>query len=133
MIAIDVTSTIKAGSANTSVWDDVPIIQNSYNDFCNFFQNCINQNLILNAAIINADPPESAVTSPARYFATTLENAQAFQAAFLDRSTPFSMIKCWEDHGWDISIALTEVDFDTATVGAVEIIGTFGELWGIEY
>ncbi len=133
MIAIDLTSTCKEGGPNKSVWDDIPMIQESHQDIYNFFKNCIDQNFIMNIVICDTNPPKDAVSLTSRYFAISIENAEAFRSALLDTSKSFSMFQLWEKNGWDTAISLQEVDFDTAADDAVELLGTFGEIWGIEY
>ncbi len=133
MIAIDLTSICKEGGPNKSVWDDIPMIQESYNDIYSFFKNCIDQNLIMNIVICDTDPPKDAVSLTSRYFAISIENAEAFRTALFDTSKSFSMFQLWDENGWDFLISMSEVDFDTATYGAVELIGQFGEIWGIDY
>lgn len=130
MIAIDVTMTLKEINFDFNVDDTVVLIEQSYQNVYDFFQRCLARNLLLNATVnMPTDDTSSAIT---RYFATTNENALAFEQVFSDMSAEFSMKKFWDQHGFNISIAHSEIDFDTVN-DTVELIGTFGEIWGIEF
>ena len=130
MIAIDVTMSKKDKTPFDSLVDAKPLVSQSHKNIFDFFQNCIDQNLVLNATydIVN----EALTENKTRYFSTTVENAQSFQNAFTDMSADFSMKKMWDEHGFDISVEQHEIDFDT--VGdSVELIGSQGEIWGQKF
>ena len=130
MIAIDVIMTTTNKTSFNVLQDALPVVAQSRENIYNFFKNCIDQNLVLNATydIVN----EALTENKTRYFSTTVENAQAFQNAFTDMSADFSMKKMWDEHGFDISVEQHEIDFDT--VGdSVELIGSQGEIWGQKF
>ena len=126
MIAIDVTMTPKTDRESLTIEDSFPIAEQWYFDIHKFFKSCIDQNMILN---ITDDNPAQNVT---RYFATTIENAQMFQQAFSDMSAEFSMKKMWDQSGFDITFKQQEIEFDTID-SVVDLIGPYGEIWGVEF
>jgi hypothetical protein len=78
-----------------------------------FFQDCVDQNLILNKFTLIVD----GVRDTWRYYATDVAKAEVFQQKF--QSMPlnfskekFSMQQFWNRHEFDISIDLSLVDLD---------------------
>ena len=131
MIAIDVTMTPKNIVNIFDVDTTTQMIVPSYHHVYDFFKNCIDQNILLNV-IVDVVPDMSSAIIITRYFATTIENAQAFEQVFSDMSAEFSMKKFWDQHDFDISLSHYEIDFDTVD-NTVELIGPRGEIWGQEF
>jgi hypothetical protein len=130
MIAIDVTMSKKDKTPFNSLVDASPLISQSHKNIFDFFQNCIDQNLVLNASCnISQDTQINDIT---RYFATTIENAQTFQNAFADMSAEFSMKKMWDEVGFDISFEQHEVDFDKE-LGVMDLISSDGRIWAAQF
>jgi hypothetical protein len=130
MIAIDVTMSKKDKTPFDSLVDAKPLISQSHKNIFDFFQNCIDQNLVLNASCnISQDTQINDIT---RYFATTIENAQTFQNAFADMSAEFSMKKMWDEVGFDISFEQHEVDFDKE-LGVMDLISSDGRIWAAQF
>ena len=130
MIAIDVTMSKKDKTPFDSLVDAKPLVSQSHKNIFDFFQNCIDQNLVLNASCnISQDTQINDIT---RYFATTIENAQAFQNAFADMSAEFSMKKMWDEVGFDISFEQHEVDFDKE-LGVMDLISSDGRIWAAQF
>jgi hypothetical protein len=130
MIAIDVTMSKKDKTPFDSLVDAKPLISQSHKNIFDFFQNCIDQNLVLNASCnISQDTQINDIT---RYFATTIENAQTFQNAFADMSAEFSMKKMWDEVGFDISFEQHEVDFDKE-LGVMDLISSDGRIWATQF
>ena len=133
MIAIDVTMTYNWNSPSWRKISDFEsgedyiysIIRESYHKIYNFFQTCVEQNLVINATMCISD-------LETRYFATTIEDAQAFQSAFTDMSADFSMKKMWTENGFDISIEQHEVNFDDE-FDVIELINPIGQIWGTDF
>ena len=125
MIAIDVAMTPKniADIIDRDIL--IQMIVPSYQHIYDFFKNCIDQNVLLNVAAVSEEPSVTVTT----YFATTIENAQAFEQVFSDMSAEFSIKKFWSQHDFDISISHNEIDFDTVD-DTFELIGPQGEIWG---
>ena len=130
MIAIDVTMTPGTGCDFYSFDLPIEIVQESYQNVYDFLKSYIDQNIILNLTVDDND--EDALKFNTRYFATTIENAQAFEQAFSDMTAEFSMKKLWNHNKFDISIECHEIDFETAT-NTQELIGPYGEIWGVEF
>jgi hypothetical protein len=127
MIAIDVTMVTK-NQEIFNVEEAMFVVTQSYENIHNFFKNCIDQNIILNATVnVLADNDFTNIT---RYFATTVENAQAFQTAFADMSAEFSMKKMWDENGFDISFEQYEINFDNE-IEVSDLIGSNGEIWDV--
>jgi hypothetical protein len=130
MIAIDVTMSKKDKTPFDSLVDAKPLVSQSHKNIFDFFQNCIDQNLVLNASCnISQDTKINDIT---RYFATTIENAQTFQNAFADMSAEFSMKKMWDEVGFDISFEQHEVDFDKE-LGVMDLISSDGRIWAAQF
>jgi hypothetical protein len=130
MIAIDVTMSKKDKTPFDSLVDAKPLVSQSHKNIFDFFQNCIDQNLVLNASCnISQDTQINDIT---RYFATTIENAQTFQNAFADMSAEFSMKKMWDEVGFDISFEQHEVDFDKE-LGVMDLISSDGRIWAAQF
>ena len=127
MIAIDVIMNTEKYQ-NISSLDVVHYILESYQNVHDFFQDCIDKNVVINAfEDIRTDTPNVVIT---RYFATTVENAEFFQNAFADMSAEFSMKKMWNEQGFDISFEQHEVDFDQA-YDVFDLINSDGEVWSL--
>jgi hypothetical protein len=130
MIAIDVIMTTKDKTSFDVLQDVLPLVTQSRENIYNFFKNCIDQNLVLNATydIVN----EALTENKTRYFSSTVENAQAFQNAFTDMSADFSMKKMWDEHGFDIYVEQHEVDFDKE-YDVYDLISPDGDIWSTEF
>jgi hypothetical protein len=128
MIAIDVTMT--AGNNEEFIFENtIPIVSQSRDKVYDFFKNCIDKNLVINAIVGTVDDLSKNKT---RYFSTTIENAQAFQSAFEDMSAEFSIKKMWSQHGYTIEFEQHEINFDNED-GLCELISPDGDIWSIEY
>ena len=130
MITIDVTMTKKDKTPFNSLVDALPLVSQSHKNIFDFFQNCIDQNLVLNASRIIFKDIQ--IDDTTRYYATTIENAQTFQNAFADMSAEFSMKKMWDEIGFDISFEQHEVDFDDE-LGVMDLINSDGRIWDTEF
>ena len=120
MIAIDTIITAK----NLSEVDEdyiVLLVRKSYDNVYNFFKDCIDQNLVLNATFNYG--------STSRFFATTIENAQAFQNAYSDMSADFSIKKMLDENGFDVSFEQHEINFDNEIV--LDLIDSNGYIFNI--
>jgi hypothetical protein len=130
MIAIDVILSKKDKTPFDVLEDGLPVVAQSRENIYNFFENCINQNLVLNATYDTSN--DTHIENITRYYATTVENAQAFQNAFTDMSADFSMKKMWDEHGFDISVEQHEVDFDNE-YDVNDLITADGNIWSTEF
>ena len=102
------------------------IARQSYSSIYKFFKNCIDQNIILNFTRLDHEYHQQ---FNVKYFATTVENAQTFQQAFLDTSAEFSMKKMYGQYGFDISLDQQEINFDLVD-HVIDLIGQDGKIWG---
>jgi hypothetical protein len=130
MIAIDVIMTTKDKTQFNVLEDAFPIVTQSRENIYNFFKNCIDQNLVLNATYDIAN--DALTENKTRYFSTTVENAQAFQNAFTDMTADFSMKKMWDENGFDISVEQHEVDFDKE-YDVYDLISADGDIWATSF
>ena len=133
MIAIDVILALRDSvpaptlSFGQPEWDRTSQLEVYYTEIRNFMQECIDQNLILNACIGDTSVG-SARYDRGRYFSTTSENAQTFVDKFCDMTAEFSMKKMWDQYGYDVSIEQSEIDFDTQPM-PYQIIPSNGDLF----
>jgi hypothetical protein len=133
MIAIDVTLSLRdteptlVTGIDKSEWDRSEQMIPYYTQMRDFFQACIDQNLILNACIGDVQVT-TARYEKGRYFATTAEKAQEFVTKFCDMSAEFSMKKMWDQYGFDVSVEQHEIDFDEQPL-PFEIIPADGDLF----
>lgn len=109
---------------------EVEVVKEFYTQISNFFKNCIDKNFILNTVNINTFGSQSQTIT--RYYATTSENAQAFQDAFTDMDAEFSMKKLWSQHGFTVSLQQSEIDFDLVEDN-FDLVGHDGEVWNVKY
>lgn len=136
MIAIDVTMTLRDSIPTPTFefgqpeWDRTAQLQVYYHEIRNFMQECIDQNLILDACIGDVSVT-TARCDKGRYFSTTPEKAQQFVDKFCDMSAEFSMKKMWDQYGYDIVIEQSEIDFDTQPM-PYQIIPSTGDLWSYQ-
>ena len=101
----------------------------------NFLRSCIDQQLILNTVWIGMLDDQSIPYNSryiTRYFATTSENAQAFQEAFINMDAEFSMKKMWAQHGLSIFLKQSEIYFDLVEDN-FDLISEDGKIWGIDF
>jgi len=113
-------------------WTD--FVGKEYPVMFEFFQDCIDQNLILNKFTLIVD----GIRDNWRYYATDVANAEVFQQRF--ESMPlnfskekFSMQQFWNLHEFDISIDLSKVDLD-AEKNLVELVNKHnGEMWSMTF
>ena len=99
-----------------------------------FFQNCIDQNLIVNKFSLHVD----GVRDLYRYYSTGQTQAKIFQEKFehmpLNFSKEkFSMKDFWTRHEFDIDISLQEIDFDNEQELYELINKDTGEMWATTF
>lgn len=99
-----------------------------------FFQDCIDQNLILNKFTLIVD----GVRDNWRYYATDVANAEVFREKFENMplnfsKEKFSMQQFWNRHEFDIKIDLTQVDLDHEKNLAELTNKDTGEIWATTF
>jgi hypothetical protein len=113
-----------------SYLDYAKFLNQEHQTISKFFQNCIDQNLILNVFYSVQDVKQDTTT----YYATTVEKAQAFEQMFQDVSAEFSMRKFWNQSGFETSVTMQEIDFENTHLDFGELVNEkFSEIWGIEF
>jgi hypothetical protein len=132
MIAIDVK--MFAIDNDTSLTENNKILftNNEYEKIMNFFQECVDQSIVLNFFIYE----ESVDYDLTTYFASSVEKAQMFEQKFQDLTAEFSMKKFWNEFVLDITISQREVDFDEgalANSGAELVNKEHSRIWGYSY
>jgi hypothetical protein len=138
MIQIDVTMVPTIDSVENSLECHAQFIDLQYREIAAFFQDCLDQNLILNLTDNAMAADQSDITT---YYSTTMENAQTFEQKFQDLSADFSMRKFWNQSGFETTISIKEIDFDLVedTTGAdahvkVQVVNTdHSEIWGLPF
>ena len=109
-----------------------------YREIFAFFQDCLDQNLILNLIDYVLEDVQSDRTT---YYSTTMENAQAFEQKFQDLAADFSMRKFWNQAGFETTTSIKEIDFNSVeyltapdTQDKVQVVNTdHSEIWGIPF
>lgn len=109
-----------------------------YREIAAFFQGCIDQNLILNLSDNSQEAGQPDITT---YYSTTIENAQAFEQKFQDLTAEFSMRKFWNQSGFETTMTMKEIDFDSvenptdpdARIKVPVINDDHTEIWSIPF
>ena len=99
-----------------------------------FFQECIDQHLILNTFSLTVD----STVDVFKYYSTDTEKAQIFQERFENHhlnfsKEKFSMKEFWNRYQFDIEIKLNPVDFDNQQDLFDLVNKDTGELWATTY
>jgi hypothetical protein len=126
MIAIDVTMFPVGTDANVGQDYTMPFVNKEYKAIFAFFQDCVDQSLILNV-IEHEEFFNSTVTT---YFSPNMEKAQLFEQKFQDLTAEFSMRKFWNQSELDTTTAFREVDFDLVWNTFELVNQEFLEIWG---
>ena len=82
-----------------------------YADIISFYQQCVDDNIILN--LVQLDPDESPSLDTTTYYATTMEKAIELQRRCRDTSLPFCLETMKVTHGYRSEWQFEEVDFNT--------------------
>jgi len=138
MIQIAVTMVPTIDSVENSFECHAQFVNLQYREIFAFFQDCLDQNLILNLIDYVLEDVQSDRTT---YYSTTMENAQAFEQKFQDLSADFSMRKFWNQAGFETTTSIKEIDFNSVeyltapdTQDKVQVVNTdHSEIWGIPF
>ena len=119
---------------HVSIADWIACINSDHLKIFNFFQDCIDQGLILNKFTIVADGINDITT----YYAVDIDNAKLFQTRFetqnLDFSTQsMSMKQFWNKFKFDIDIDINKIEFDTVSNLLDLVNTTTGEIWNTKF
>lgn len=105
----------------------------NFNDVYSFFDDCIDQGLILNFV----DKTMDGDTDITAYFSMSEQNARLFETKFQDLSADFSMRKLWNKVGFDTTITLKDTEFasipDPDDIRGILIDKDLKTIWGIDF
>ena len=134
MTAIDIVLTPSTDNNHVSIANWTACINYDYPVIFDFFQGCVDQNLILNKFDIIGD----GVVDTTTYYSTGTENARLFQEQFENQQLAFSvhqmsMKQFWNQFQFDIEIFQRSVDFNTLS-NLFELVNKdTGEIWTTKF
>ena len=85
-------------------------LNDNYEPLSDFFQQCIDQQWILNTCRLHTNP-EDMFHTITTYFAVDHAQADKFIAAFSDMSVEFSIKKFWSELSHQLTVTKAEIDF----------------------
>lgn len=137
MIVIDVTMTAKNEQIENSLVYQADFVNSNFKKVFAFFQDCVDQSLILNF-VDNVQDKNTDVTT---YYSISMENAQAFEQRFQDLSSEFSIRKMWNSAGLETTVSMKEIDFNyvedpthpEAFKKTVLVDAENSTIWGIQF
>jgi hypothetical protein len=132
MIAIDVNMSPTKEHSDDILSLQLSWVNDHFHDIFSFFENCVDQGLVLNFI----DKGIDGATDITTYYSISLENAQKFETKFQDLSADFSMRKLWNEAGFDTSISMKEIEFDpkeTSQSLGVLVDKEIKTIWGIDF
>ena len=104
----------------------------NYDPLSDFFQQCIDQQLILNTCQLRANP-ENMFHTITTYFAVDHVQADKFITAFSDMSVEFSIMKFWSELSHQLTVTKTEIDFNLQQDLVSLIDREQKTIWGISF
>lgn len=134
MQSISVCMTPTADNNHVSIADWITCINSNHLEIFNFFQDCIDQGLILNKFTIDADGANDITT----YYAIDVDSAKLFQNRFETQTLNFStqsmsMKEFWNKFKFDIDISVNKIDFEPLSDLLVLVDNTTGEIWNTKF
>lgn len=134
MIAVDIIMTLADNNNHVSIANWTACINSDHPVIFNFFQSCIDQNLILNKFNMGGDGVNDTTT----YYSASTENAQLFQEQFENQLLAFSvnqmsMKQFWNQFQFNIEIFQRSVDFDTVSDLFELVNKDTGEIWTTKF
>jgi len=85
-------------------------LNDNYEPLSAFFQQCVDQQLVLNTCQLQTNP-EDMYHTITTYFAVDHTQADKFITTFSDMSAEFSVMKFWSELSHRLSVTKTEIDF----------------------
>ena len=113
-------------------WQDI-FLADSQPELIAFFQECVDQNLILNSVGWSQLPEEKYNYdnhSTVRYYSVDLEKAEVFKQKLEDMAATFSLKKFWSENKFDFIIEQSLVDFDQEMIAFDAVNSELSEVWG---
>lgn len=134
MIATNIVMTPTADNNHISINGWVSCMHMDHSVIFDFFQNCVDQNLILNKINMDVD----GVSDTTIYYSSSIENANLFQEKFETQQLkfsikPMSMKQFWNQFQFDIDIFQKFIDANSVT-GSFELVNNItGEIWNTKF
>ena len=134
MTAIDIAMTPTVNNNHIVIDSWVACINSDHTVIFNFFQDCIDQQLILNKINLEVD----GVSDTTTYYSANVENAKLFQEKFENQQLAFSikqmsMKQFWNQFQFDIEIGQRSIDFDTVCDLFELVNKDTGEIWNTKF
>lgn len=85
-------------------------VNDNYEPLSAFFQQCVDQQLVLNTCQLHTNP-EDMYHTITTYFAVDHTQADKFITAFSDMSAEFSIMKFWSELSHKLTISKAQIDF----------------------
>jgi hypothetical protein len=134
MIATNIVMTPTVDNNHVSINSWISSIHSDHPVIFDFFQNCIDQNLILNKINMDVD----GVSDTTTYYSSNIKNARLFQEQFENQQLnfsikPMSMKQFWNQFQFDIDIFQQSIDFNTVS-GSFELVNLdTREIWSTKF
>jgi len=134
MIAIDIVMTPTVSNNHVSISSWLACIHSDHPVIFNFFENCIDQQLILDKINMEVD----GVSDTTTYYSTSVKNAKLFQEQFENQLLNFSikqmsMKQFWNQFQFDIDIFQRSIDFN-AVSNLFELVNKdTREIWNTKF
>jgi hypothetical protein len=85
-------------------------LNDNYEPLSEFFQQCVDQQLVLNTCKLHTNP-EDMFHTITTYFAVDHARADQFITAFSDMSAEFSIMKFWSELSHRLTVSKAQIDF----------------------
>ena len=105
----------------------IPLIIKEHDKIMAFFQDCVDQLLIINL-FTDKKFDEKSVTT---YFSLDMEKALLFEQKFQNVTAEFSMKKFWNQSDLDTTIAFREINLDQVTDTLKLVNQELCTIWGV--
>jgi hypothetical protein len=134
MTAIEVGMTPTVNNDHRSIAGWLSCINSDYQLIFDFFDECVNQKLIMNKVSIEVD----GVTDLTRYYATDYNKADCFKQKFKSHQLNFSVGQLsikqfWNKFEFDIDFKLKEIDFIN-NIDLLDLVNyDTGEIWNTKF
>ena len=127
MIAIEVTMVPVGAGASTQDEYTIPLIIKEHAKIMAFFQDCVDQSLILNLFTDEKIDTKTVTT----YFSLDMEKALLFEQKFQNVTAEFSMKKFWNQSDLDTTVVFREIHLDQVTNTLQLVNQELDTIWGV--
>ena len=134
MTTVEIGMTATVNNNHNSIANWLCCMNSDYQFIFDFFQNCIDQNLIINKINIDVD----GISDTTIYYSSGIKNAKLFQEQFENQQLnfsikPMSMKQFWNQFQFDIDIFQRSIDFNTVS-NLFELVNKdTGEIWNTKF